>query len=82
MAPSGYLSHVGDNCNGCGECLEYCQFKAISLDEDEQKAVIDAVKCMGCGVCEDICPVGAVTLERDLSKGEPLDIEGLVSKAK
>ena len=82
MAPSGYLSHVGDYCNGCGECLEYCHFKAISLDGDGQKAVINAVKCMGCGVCEDICPVGAVTLERDPSRGEPLDIEQLVSKAK
>ena len=82
IAPSGYLSHIGDYCNGCGECLEYCQFKAISLDENEQKAVIDAVKCMGCGVCEDICPAGAITLERDSSKGEPLDIEELVSKVK
>lgn len=82
MAPSGYLSHVNDSCNGCGECLEYCQFKAISLDEKEQKAVINATTCMGCGVCEDICPAGAITLERDPSKGEPLDIEELLSKSK
>jgi len=82
IAPSGYLSHINDSCNGCGECLEYCQFKAISLDENEQKAVINTVKCMGCGVCEDICPAGAITLERDPSKGEPLDIEELTSNKK
>ncbi|OGO05058.1 MAG: hypothetical protein A2Y60_03010 [Chloroflexi bacterium RBG_13_54_9] len=82
MTASGYLSHVGDYCNGCGECLERCPFKAISLDEGEQRAVINSVKCMGCGVCEDICSVGAITLERDLSKGEPLDIEELVNRSK
>ena len=80
LAPSGYLSHIGDSCNGCGECLEYCQFNAISLDEDGQVAVIDSVKCMGCGVCEDICPLGAITLERDPSKGEPLDLAELMGK--
>lgn len=82
LTPSGYLCHVGAQCNGCGECLEYCQFHAISLDEDQQRAVIDTVKCMGCGVCEDVCSAGAMILERDPSKGEPLDIEELVSKAK
>ena len=81
LAPSGYLCHVGSLCNGCGECLEYCPFDAISLDEGEQVAVIDAVKCMGCGVCEDICPTGAMILERDPSKGEPLDLEELMSEA-
>ncbi|MBE0479846.1 MAG: 4Fe-4S binding protein [Dehalococcoidia bacterium] len=80
MAPSGYVSHVGDRCNGCGECVGYCQFKAVSLDDNGQEAVINTTKCMGCGVCEDICPVGAVTLERDLSKGEPLDMRQLMSK--
>ncbi len=81
LAPSGYLARVGEYCNGCGECLEYCQFNALSLDEDRQVVVVDSVKCMGCGVCEDICPVGALTLEKDPSKGEPLDLEALVSKA-
>jgi ferredoxin len=80
LTPSGYLAHVGDYCNGCGECLEYCQFNAISLDESGQLAVIDSVKCMGCGVCEDMCPVTAITLERDPSKGEPLDLAGLTSQ--
>jgi len=81
LAPSGYLARVGEYCNGCGECLEYCPFSALSLDESQQVAVVDSTKCMGCGVCEDVCPVGALTLEKDLSKGEPLDLEALVGKA-
>jgi ferredoxin len=81
LAPSGYLAKIGDYCNGCGECLEYCPFNALSLDEDSQTAVVDTVKCMGCGVCEDICPVGAITLKRDPSKGEPLDLAELTGQA-
>ena len=80
LAPSGYLAQVGDDCNGCGDCVDTCQFKAISLDEEGERAVIDSAKCMGCGVCEDVCPVGAISLRREPSKGEPLDIEELVTK--
>ena len=81
LTPSGYLAHVGECCNGCSECLECCQFNALSLDEDKRVAVVDPVKCMGCGVCEDVCPIGAITLELDPSKGEPLDLEALLSQA-
>jgi len=76
-APSGYSSKVNDQCNGCGVCVDACPFKAISMNEDKQKAVVNYTKCMGCGVCEDICAVGALKLERDPSRGEPLDVEEL-----
>ncbi len=81
LSPSGYLAHVGEYCNGCGECVESCHFNALSMDEDGQVSVVDAVKCMGCGVCEGVCSIGAITLERDPSKGEPLDLEELLSQA-
>lgn len=80
MAPSGYISQISDECNGCGVCVDACHFKAISFDEGGQKAVINSGKCMGCGVCEGVCPVGAVSLRREPSKGEPLDIEELMSR--
>jgi ferredoxin len=80
MAPSGYVSQISDDCNGCGDCLDACHFKAISFDSGGEKAVVNLAKCMGCGVCEDICPVGAISLRREPSKGEPLDIEELVVK--
>jgi formate hydrogenlyase subunit 6/NADH:ubiquinone oxidoreductase subunit I len=78
LAPSGYVSEIGDQCNGCGVCAQNtCHFQAISMDEDGQKAVINLQKCMGCGVCVDMCPVGAISLKRETSKGDPLDIEEL-----
>lgn len=81
LAPSGYVSEVNDDCNGCGICAENtCRFHAISMDEDGQKAVINIHKCMGCGVCEDVCPTGALSLRREPSKGDPLDIEELKSR--
>jgi ferredoxin len=80
MAPSGYLSQVSDDCNGCGDCVDACHFKAISFDGGGERAVINLGKCMGCGVCEDVCPIGAISLRREPSKGEPLDIEELMVK--
>jgi ferredoxin len=81
LAPSGYVSQVSDDCNGCGVCAERtCPFNAISMDERQEKAIIDLAKCMGCGVCEDRCPVRAISLRREPSKGEPLDIEELRSR--
>ena len=80
MAPSGYLAHVNDECVGCGDCIETCQFKALSMDEEKDVVVVNTANCMGCGVCEDICPAGAITLEPEPSKCEPLNIEQLVKQ--
>jgi len=78
LAPSGYLAHVDNDCNGCGSCDDCCPFNAISMDDE--MAVIDQAKCMGCGVCEDVCPIGAISLKLEPSKGEPLDLAELMSK--
>jgi len=80
IAPSGYVSVVGNDCSGCGDCAERCSFRAISMDEEKQKAVINLEKCMGCGVCEDICPVEAISLRLQPSLGDPLDIEAIKSQ--
>jgi ferredoxin len=79
LAPSGLVATVEEHCNGCGECIDSCNFKALSLD-DSQRAVVDVQKCMGCGVCEDLCPVQAISLTPDPAKGKPLDLESLMER--
>lgn len=78
LAPSGYVSEISEECDGCGQCADYCQFGAISVDGE---AVVSYEKCMGCGVCESKCPVEAISLKRDPAKGEPLDIIALAEQA-
>lgn len=56
-----------ESCTGCGECIERCQFGALSLQD--QACVVEYGRCMGCGLCAAACPAGALHLER-LSEGE------------
>ena len=48
-------------CIGCGDCIEHCAQRAISLSED--KAVIQAEKCVGCGECILICTNEAIDIQ-------------------
>lgn len=73
LASSGFISRVNEElCIGCGECNEYCQFFALSLNDGH--AVVDATTCMGCGSCVSHCSQEALSLVRDPTKGEPLEI--------
>ncbi|MFC1866965.1 DUF362 domain-containing protein [Thermodesulfobacteriota bacterium] len=47
-------------CAGCGDCVEYCAQKAISIEDE--KAMIDSQKCSGCGECIIICPNNAINV--------------------
>lgn len=59
-----------DECIGCGECVEQCQFKALSVPEDVCE--VDATRCVGCGQCTTICPTSAIYLERRPEDEVPL----------
>jgi len=70
-------------CIGCGDCLERCQFGALSMPGDV--CVVDYIRCVGCGLCATVCPTGALCLERR-PEGEvpppPADIkEWMVQRA-
>lgn len=59
---TNYMAKLNaDECIGCGTCVEKCQMKAISLEDDLAK--IDEEKCIGCGVCAHHCPQGAMEIE-------------------
>ena len=47
-------------CTGCGECVEACPFKALSLVEE--KIVRDDEKCMDCSHCLYLCPESVYSL--------------------
>jgi heterodisulfide reductase subunit A-like polyferredoxin len=80
LASSGYVAQVdADLCTACGTCVDFCQFAALSLNDDH--AVVDLVACMGCGVCVAHCPQEAISLRRDPAKGKPLEIHKLIAEA-
>jgi electron transport complex protein RnfB len=57
-----YMVVDAELCIGCGDCLERCQFGALSVPEDV--SVVDHVRCVGCGLCATVCPSDALHLER------------------
>ena len=46
-------------CLGCGDCLEKCQFDALSLNGT---VTVNELRCVGCGVCVLACPDDALGL--------------------
>ena len=62
VARSPFVNQVDEAlCLACQDCLDYCQFNALSLDE---VAHVDQLRCVGCGVCVPACPEGALVLVR------------------
>ncbi|GAB4559158.1 MAG: hypothetical protein Fur0016_22940 [Anaerolineales bacterium] len=80
LASSGYVAQVDEGlCLACGDCVDNCQFGALSLGGLHSQ--VDFEKCMGCGVCVEKCPAEAISLKREPGKGEPLEILSLMEKA-
>ncbi len=51
-----------EECIGCEDCVERCQFGALSVPDDV--CVVDYARCVGCGLCVAACPSDALCLER------------------
>jgi uncharacterized Fe-S center protein len=52
---------VTSKCNNCGECLEWCQSKAIVESNPVVKIIPE--KCTMCGNCVAFCPLEAISIE-------------------
>lgn len=76
---TNYFAAVeGENCTGCGVCIERCQVDAVRLDEREDVALVDLGRCIGCGNCVVTCPTGAMSLVgKEEETVPPLDTEAL-----
>ncbi len=73
LASSGYVCTVNPSaCAGCAECVQYCQFGALGVEDGLNH--VNEGTCMGCGVCVDRCRRHALALVRDPSRGEPLSV--------
>jgi Pyruvate/2-oxoacid:ferredoxin oxidoreductase delta subunit len=62
VAKSAFINQVDEDlCINCEDCLDFCQFDALSIDVIAQ---VDQLRCVGCGVCVPTCPEGALFLVR------------------
>ncbi len=63
MLKGHYVAKVNyDICNGCGVCVQRCQFGAIKFEVTTDRTNIDEYKCFGCGLCQTGCPRGAIDM--------------------
>jgi len=64
VVPSRFEAVVDASlCTCCEICLERCYFEAITIDEDEDIAIVNPEKCMGCGLCMVTCLEDAISLK-------------------
>ena len=49
-----------EKCVSCGTCINKCAERALSLDEDTHKIIIDKTKCINCFECTKQCLKGAL----------------------
>jgi electron transport complex protein RnfB len=74
VARSEFVNQASEAlCSGCGDCVDYCQFGALSVDDFVQ---VDARRCVGCGVCVSACleeALGLVKRPQSEIKPPPLD---------
>lgn len=49
-------------CNLCGQCVDICVFKALSITQ--KKLLLNRYFCEGCGACQAVCPQKAIKMKK------------------
>jgi TPP-dependent indolepyruvate ferredoxin oxidoreductase alpha subunit len=58
---TGVVTVDEDKCNGCGWCIEACEYGTITLHPNKQKVIVCDL-CNGEPECVQFCPEGALSL--------------------
>jgi len=73
VARSAFVNQVDESlCIGCGECLDLCQFNALTLGD---VITVQGIRCVGCGLCVPVCPQEALSLVRRPGEDAPPETE-------
>jgi len=56
-------------CLGCGDCVEACQFGALSMNPETGLPEVDETKCTACGACVKACPKTLIELRAKGPRG-------------
>ena len=51
---------ITEGCVGCGTCVDAFECPALSMDKENDIAMVDADRCHGCGTCIPVCPAEAI----------------------
>ncbi len=66
-----------EKCMLCGDCVEKCKFKSMSIRDD--KIDIDPMSCTGCGKCLTACKYSAITVNGNIDEKIKATIDGILS---
>ena len=58
--------------------MDVCPYKAVSLDPETSKAIVNALLCTGCGTCVAACPAGAIKGHNFTSEEILAEIKGVL----
>jgi heterodisulfide reductase subunit A len=59
----GQVARIDDHlCSGCLGCIDVCPYGAVSFNDVQKRAEVNAALCKGCGACAAACPSEAVAL--------------------
>ncbi len=64
LLPSNFMPAAGGDCIGCELCIERCLLKALTMDDETGRPIVENDKCIGCGVCALACPEENLELYR------------------